>query len=396
MKITKLNLIIAFVSILFLALFTFGAHQYFNDNKKDSEDLKEHAEKDIKENEKKYIKVDIVDEGGNLTEKSPEEEIEEEIIEDDMKKIEVNDDIGNESIEMTKTENVEEVLSVTPLVLSVPSKKRNNPDELRIGFITDLHVRSGFNNAGDRMLKSDFVNKINYFVEKMNNIFVPNFIIINGDIIEGTNVSSKQGIKELSFVKDIFERTTLKKYYVVGNHDLRSVTKKQFMQSLGINYLSKAFEIGNYKIIILDSNFSKNDKDIKPGEFYTRGHISEKQIKFLEEELKNTDKRTLVFLHHTPLWNVDIKSNSGLPDNAKRLQEIFSQNKVLAVFAGHVEDLFFQEINGVKYFVSPGIIKNKKYQGTFSEITIKKDKIIINMSYLKKDGSYRTVQIKED
>jgi len=66
------------------------------------------------------------------------------------------------------------------------------------------------------------------------------------------------------------------------------------------------------------------------------------------------------------------------------------------VFAGHIEDLFLQEIDGVKYFVSPGIVKNEKYQGTFSEITIKKDKMIIDMSYLKKDGSYRTIRIKED
>ncbi len=78
------------------------------------------------------------------------------------------------------------------------------------------------------------------------------------------------------------------------------------------------------------------------------------------------------------------------------MQEIFSDNKVFAVFAGHIEDLFLREIDGVKYFISPGIVKNEKYQGTFSEITIKKDEMIIEMSYLKDDGSYCTIQIKEN
>jgi Icc-related predicted phosphoesterase len=160
--------------------------------------------------------------------------------------------------------------------------------------------------------------------------------------------------------------------------------------------VSKAFNVGNYKIIILDSNFTRDDKDVVPGNGYTRGHISEKQIKFLEKELKNTDKRTIVFMHHPPLWSIDGKSNFAFPDNAKKLQEIFSENKTFAVFAGHIEDLFLQEIGGVKYFVSPGIVKNEKYQGTFSEITIKKDKLIIEMSYLKSDGSYRTIRTKED
>lgn len=160
---------------------------------------------------------------------------------------------------------------------------------------------------------------------------MPNFIIANGDIIDGTRVNYAQGMAELSLTKDIFNRTTLKKYWVVGNHDLRSVTKKQFMQSLDIDYVSKAFEVGNYKIIILDSNFLEDDKDAVPGKGYTRGHMADKQIKFLKKELKNTKKRTIVFLHHPSLWSISGKSNFIFPDNAKELREIFSQNKFFLV-----------------------------------------------------------------
>lgn len=381
MKNKKYILIFVISVVLLSAVFAFGAYKYFG-SEKESDIIKEE------------IEVEIINDNNDVAEESIEEEIEEEVIESDTEQVEISQQEDEAITE--EPEEVVEVLPVIPTVLPSPTIKRDNPDELRIGFITDLHVRSNSDGVGNRILKPDYVSKIDYFIEKMNNIFVPNFIIANGDIIEGTNISTEKGMAELSLVKKLFDRTILKKYWVVGNHDLRSVNKKQFMQSLDIDYVSKAFEVGNYKIIILDSNFKPDDSDIIPGKYYTRGHVSEKQIKFLEKELKNTDKKTIVFLHHPSLWNIDGKSNNGFPDNAKELQEIFSRNKVFAVFAGHIEDLFLQEIDGVKYFISPGIVKNEKYQGTFSEVTIKKGKMIIDMSYLKNDGSYRTIRIKEE
>lgn len=380
MKNKKYILIFVISVVLLSAVFAFGAYKYFG-SEKESDIIKEE------------IEVEIINDNNDVAEESIEEEIEEEVIESDAEQVEISQQKDEAITE--EPEEVVEVPPVIPTVLPSPTIKRDNPDELRIGFITDLHVRSNSDGVGNRILKPDYVSKIDYFIEKMNNIFVPNFIIANGDIIEGTNTSTEKGMAELSLVKKLFDRTILKKYWVVGNHDLRSVNKKQFMQSLDIDYVSKAFEVGNYKIIILDSNFKPDDSDIIPGKYYTRGHVSEKQIKFLEKELKNTDKKTIVFLHHPSLWNIDGKSNNGFPDNAKELQEIFSRNKVFAVFAGHIEDLFLQEIGGVKYFISPGIVKNEKYQGTFSEVTIKKGKMIIDMSYLKNDGSYRTIRIKE-
>lgn len=377
----KSIIILVILAILLSAVFGYGVYRYFS-NSREVNAIKEE------------IEIEIINGESDSAEESIDEEIEEEVIEIDAEQVEISQQEDEAITE--EPEEVVEVPPVIPTVLPSPTIKRDNPDELRIGFITDLHVRSNSDGVGNRILKPDYVSKIDYFIEKMNNIFVPNFIIANGDIIEGTNTSTEKGMAELSLVKKLFDRTTLKKYWVVGNHDLRSVNKKQFMQSLDIDYVSKAFEVGNYKIIILDSNFKPDDSDIIPGKYYTRGHVSEKQIKFLEKELKNTDKKTIVFLHHPSLWNIDGKSNNGFPDNAKELQEIFSRNKVFAVFAGHIEDLFLQEIGGVKYFISPGIVKNEKYQGTFSEITVKKGKMIIEMSYLKSDGTYRTIRINED
>ncbi len=334
------------------------------------------------------------------------DEIEEEILENDAENLQVIEldeesetETENPAIEVGGLEVDESLIGDNVLfparAFSVPKVKRNDPDEIRIGFITDLHVRSDADEIGNRYFKQRFTDRINYFVEKMNDDFVPNFILVDGDLIEGTNVSPDKGFVELSLIKQLFDQTILSKYWVIGNHDLRSVNKEQFKKALDIDYTSKAFEVGNYKIIILDSNFDENDEDIVPGEYYTRGHLSQYQINFLENESKNTDKRVLVFVHHPILWDMNGLSNNKFPDNTLKVREIFSENSVLGVFSGHIEDLFFGKMDGVNYFVSPGIEKNEKYQGTFCEITIKKSKITIEMTYLKK-GKYKTVKIERE
>ncbi len=346
------------------------------------------------------VNVEIANNNEELTEEEAQEEIIQ-AVEEDLEEITITSEekgedatVANANEEATEPSTKEEqesetTESVPTLPAYVPVKRSSN--EIKIGFITDTHVSSFINEKGKRSLKNVFVERINPFVEKMNNEVVPDFIIINGDVIEGTGVPADVGMEELRLTKSLFDRTNIPKYWVVGNHDLRSVTKQQWKSTLGIEYLRKAFEVRDYKIIILDSNFNKKDKDAKPGSGYTRGRVSEEGIRWLKKELKETKKKPLVFIHHPPLWDTDVKTNSGLPDNAEELREIFSKYEVLAVFAGHIEDFYHEEVDGVNYFVTPGIYKHPKYPGAFSAISIKKDKIELKTSYLKNENEYRTI-----
>lgn len=334
------------------------------------------------------IDIEIVSEENNWINDSIEEEIAEELIENDIEKLSINEeldetDIGNVNNEKIKT-----------LALPAPLKRESDSDVLRIGFMTDLHVQS-IDSKG-RTYDNFYTVKMNYFVEKMNNVFSPNFILLNGDVIEGTKTSSEVGSRELSWVKNIFNRTTIKKYWVAGNHDLRSVNKNQWMSTLGIDYMSKSFDVGDYKIIILDGNFTKDDLDVEPGTDYLRGKVSQDQVDWLKKELEKTNKKTIIFMHHPPLRDIEAKNNLGLLNNARELQNIFSQYGVLAVFSGHIEDLYYQEIGGVDYYVSPGMVKYPKYLGAFSEITVNRNKISITLNYLLENGKYRSIEIEKE
>jgi hypothetical protein len=277
-------------------------------------------------------------------------------------------------------------------ILPLPSRSYD-PDELRIGFLTDLHADSKSNTSrSDRRIKPYYQNVVNNFIETVNNELIADFIVLNGDVIDGTNRDDIVGTGELRSLKKLFERTQIKKYWVIGNHDLRAVNKKQWKKALEIDYLHNSFDVGNYRIILLDSSFDKNDNDIKPGTYYTRGKVSEKQIDWLKRKL-DTNKTKIVFMHNPPLKGLGFHSNSGLLYNALELQEVFSDNDVTAVFCGHLEYLFNQEVDGVKYFMLPGSTKNEDYQGTFAEIRLKKEKIDIDIHYLDKNENYKSKDV---
>lgn len=272
-------------------------------------------------------------------------------------------------------------------VLPAPGIKAG-PDGLRIGFLTDSHIRSKPVGSG-RRIGDEYRQGLDYFVRQMNNVFMPNFIVMNGDIIEGSQRPASTGIAELSQCRDILNKTTIKKYWVTGNHDLRSVTKAQWKQTLGINYTNTAFDAGNYRIIILDGNYyHKDESDIRPGKYFTAGMVSKAEKKWLKDELKKSKKKKIVFIHQ-PL----LTSGTRLLKDADDLREMFSDNDVLAVFSGHTEGLFHKKDDGVHYYIIPGMTKNESYQGNFAEIDIMKDKISVTLNY-KSKGGYKTKQVK--
>lgn len=277
-----------------------------------------------------------------------------------------------------------------PLVnLPVP-KVRDEKNKLKIGFITDLHVTSL--PYGNVRVMDDFNRKsIDYFIRRMNDVFKPNFIVINGDVIEGTSRPAEVGMEELSQCRDIFNQTALKKYWVVGNHDLRSVTKSQWKQALGINYTNKSFDINNYRIIILDSNFfNKDDSDVKPGKDFLRGLVSAEKREWLRKELESSEKKKIIFMHH-PL----ISPGKSALSKAGEIKALLEPGNVIAVFSGHTEELFRQNVDGVEYFIIPGPSKNQSYPGSFAEITLDDLDISVKLHYNPTESeTYRIKTIK--
>lgn len=278
-----------------------------------------------------------------------------------------------------------------PLVSLPQPKIKKKSDELKIGFITDTHVTSTQYAGGIIRMEDIYRERMEYFIKQMNNTFTPNLILINGDVIEGTKRPIEVGMEELSQCRDIFNQTSIKKYWTVGNHDLRSVNKSQWKQALGIDYTSKSFEVNDYKIIIADGNFYyKDGSDISPGKNFTPGIFSTAQKEWLKKELENSNKKKIIFVHQ-PL----LSSGKNMLRKASEIRAMFSGKNVIAVFSGHTEGLFHGNLDGVQYFTIPGMTKNSSYPANFAEITIK-DTTVSTKIFFKPNGGnlYKSKSIK--
>lgn len=266
--------------------------------------------------------------------------------------------------------------------LPKPQEIVSYPDaKLSFGLINDIHALAK-NYGGGYVLSPRYKLTVEEFTETMRDDFKPDFMVANGDVIDGTYQEPNEGMAILGMLKTIFEKAGMPAYWVIGNHDLRSLSDEQWLSALEIDYLDKAFFVGDYKIILMDSQYSSGGRIEGDDEKSSDGILfSDKQKKWLEKELQNTRKIPVVFMHNPPFEYIDNKPCGASAQEAAYLQDMFARYHVAAVFAGHIEKLFHQKIGGVDYYVLPGIKKNGVYFGTFSEITMTRRHAEVDLFY---------------
>ena len=186
--------------------------------------------------------------------------------------------------------------------LPIWEKKINTEQDIKIGIITDTHVhpkrisRQGKKEDAPRYLNEKNVKPIRNFVKQMQK-FQPEFIVHLGDVIEGTNDEDYIGLKDIKLVKEELDKIGVPVHWVVGNHDLRSVTKEQFQEALQLEELNQVFDVGDYRFIILDANYDEKNQSRAPGaNTFIPGNLPPEIMQWFELQLQ-TDKQVFVFIH---------------------------------------------------------------------------------------------------
>jgi len=264
--------------------------------------------------------------------------------------------------ELQKT-NIFEKISETPKEVK----------EIKIGFITDIHGYRTSKANGD--IRDDSRIGLESFVKKMNEEFHPNFVVDGGDLIEGSKRKGEKSFGDWKLLATYFSKLNAPAYHVIGNHELRGFTKEEWVK---INNYEKSyyyFDQDDLRVFVLDGNENEKIGPEAVGAYF----LSEEQFNWLEEKLSESKKmRKIVFIHYPVVLKYGLATTSSIAtEQAEKLRRLFSENKVLAVFSGHVETLELKEIDGVKYFVIPGQERSKNrtvnFFETFAEIKVKNE-----------------------
>ena len=139
---------------------------------------------------------------------------------------------------------------------------------------------------------------------------------------------------ELASLKKVnleFARFQGDRHYVLGNHDVWTLTKEQFLANCGREKEFYSFDRNGFHFVLLDAcyrsdgvaygkqNFRWNDADISAG-----------ATRLVEADLQRAGKPTVVFVHQ----RLDVRNEHGVK-SAPAVRKILEESKnVLAVFKG--------------------------------------------------------------
>ena len=234
---------------------------------------------------------------------------------------------------------------------------------LKFVQLSDVHFstlghNTTFKLTGDSpKLFDDAISQIN----EMQNI---SFVMFTGDLID------KSFEKQLRAFMEHVKNLNQKWYYAYGNHDtcvggyltpelFRSIVKEGNPDfTFDENYYSFEPQKG-YKVIVLDS--------IIRDRITSNGEISEKQLNWLDNELKASQDKTVLIFTHVPLIEPFSSPNHRL-NNSNAVREVIESYKnPIGVFQGHYHASKIRQIGNVLYVNSPALVS---YPDAFRVVTV--------------------------
>lgn len=262
-------------------------------------------------------------------------------------------------------------------------------EKIRFGIITDSHYadREPANNRYYR----EAISKMKEAVDVMNQEKV-DFLIHLGDF---KDQDDKQQTKDtLGYLKALeteYAKFNGPKYHCIGNHDVDSITKQQFLTNIENTDIPNdksyySFDLKGFHFIVLDANYNDDGSD-----HYHKGgksdwqdpNITKEEWSWLENDLKATKFPTIIFNHHTlfEYFRDGFRFHIQQPERMQKLLE--DSTKVLAVFQGHVHEEIHKQINGIHYITQLGMVDGSGLENnSFSIVTVDERQIQID-GYLR-------------
>jgi hypothetical protein len=243
-------------------------------------------------------------------------------------------------------------LSCTPGNLSA----RRGP-AVRFGIVTDCHYADA-DPVGTRFYRES-LGKLSECVGRMN-AEKGDFLVELGDFKdENRPPVEATTLLHLQKIEAVFQRFHGRRYHVLGNHDMDSISKQQFLSRVentgvrgGRSYYS--FDVKGLHCIVLDANYRFDGSDYDHGNFdWTDAHIPATEFDWLRQDLAASRSPVVVFVHQL----LD-GTGSVYVKNAPEVRQILeASGTVLAVFQGHHHPGAYSHINGIHYYTLKGMIE---------------------------------------
>ena len=214
--------------------------------------------------------------------------------------------------------------------------------KLSIGLVTDLHYADK-PPAGSRHYRESLA-KLDAATEQFQKDQI-SFLVELGDLIDAANsVETEQSY--LKTINQKFSKICPNRHYVLGNHCVDTLKKKEFLEGVGQEKSYYSFDQEGFHFIVLDACFRSDGVAYERKNFqWTDANIPQAELEWLKEDLKSNDKPVIVFAHQ----RLDVSNNHGVKNNKEVRSLLESSGNVIVVFQGHSHQNDLKTIGGIHY-----------------------------------------------
>jgi predicted phosphodiesterase len=248
-------------------------------------------------------------------------------------------------------------ITIAPLSCTQRAALGRRRGNARFGIVTDSHYADA-EAVGSRYYRHS-LDKLTECIELMNTQKV-DFLIELGDFKDQDKPPVEQKtITYLQAVETVFQKFNGPTYHVLGNHDMDSISKEQFLtnvENTGIDQSKSyySFDFNGLHFVVLDANYKTDGTDYNHGNFdWTDTNIPPAELNWLREDLAAARWPTIVFIHQL----LD-GTGSVYVNNATDIRQILEQSgKVTAVFQGHHHEGSYSYIEGIHYYTLKAMVE---------------------------------------
>lgn len=254
--------------------------------------------------------------------------------------------------------------------------------QLRIALVTDLHY-SDKAPSGTRYYRetlAKLAEAASQFERER-----PALIVELGDLIDAADSVPT----ELGYLKTIdreFSAICKDRHYVLGNHCVDTLTKDEFLGTVGQAKSYYSFDRQGYHFIVLDACFRRDGLAYgRKNSAWDDANIPPQELEWLRTDLKQAAGPVIVLAHQ----RLD-GSDRHCVKNAAEIRQAFEESqKVLAVFQGHSHQNDYRSISGIHYCTLAAMVEGSGVASNgYSLLDIFPDQTLVLQGF-RRQKSYR-------
>jgi predicted phosphodiesterase len=264
------------------------------------------------------------------------------------------------------------------------SRSGCNRQPVRFGIVTDCHY-ADTDPAGTRFYRES-LDKLSESVARMNAEDV-DFLIELGDFKDQDRPPVEgRTLRHLQTVEGVFRGFARRRYHVLGNHDMDSLSKRQFLENVentGIDpsrsYYS--FDVRGLHCVVLDANHRADGSEYDHGNFdWTDANLPAHELDWLRQDLAKSRGPAVVFIHQL----LD-GTGSVYVKNAAEVRRVLGESgNVLAVFQGHHHEGAYSHLDGVHYYTLKAVVEGHGSENSsYVMVEMQRDGNLIVTGYRK-------------